>query len=219
MARLSDSSTSITNHAPLFIFDVGGVLIGLDRPAREALIGAPNDLAPDRVRRLAEANRAFRLGLIEEDDYIALVADLHAVDVDTLYAAEDAFLIGGDPAMAELLRRLRARHRVVAFSNTHAIHWRRVSSQLLGEDAFHACYLSHELGLEKPERESYEAVASREGVHPDNIVFIDDTLANVEAAKAAGWVNAIHHRSARETIAAIDALLAPGILNLSSKTE
>lgn len=192
----------------LFVFDIGGVLIGLDRPARDALLGASYSFASNATARVSELNAQFRLGKITEKAYVEHACEIHAVSAETLYQAEDAFLIAGDTSMMKLVVDLGKGHRTVAFSNTHAIHWRRVERELLAADAFHSFYLSHEMGLEKPDLVSYEAVAEREGYSPENIVFVDDTLTNVEAARSAGWGHCIHHQSSAETMAQIATILA-----------
>lgn len=43
------------------------------------------------------------------------------------------------------------------------------------------------LGVRKPMPEFYRLAAERTGVAPDEIVFIDDVAANIEAARAARW--------------------------------
>jgi putative hydrolase of the HAD superfamily len=192
----------------LCVFDIGGVVIGLDRPARDALLGGSHNALPEATSRLSELNAQFRLGQITEKAYVEQARAIHAVSAETLYQAEDAFLVAGDASMMKLVVDLGKSHRTIAFSNTHVIHWRRVARDLLAADAFHAFYLSHELGLEKPDLISYQAVAEREGYSPENIIFVDDTLANVEAARAAGWRHCIHHRSPAETIAQIATILA-----------
>jgi putative hydrolase of the HAD superfamily len=50
------------------------------------------------------------------------------------------------------------------------------------------------MGRRKPERAAFEAIASEIGVPLGGIVFFDDTLENVEGARAAG-LRAIHARS------------------------
>lgn len=192
----------------LFIFDIGGVIIGLDRPARNTVLGPSSNFAPHETARLSELNAHFRLGQITEKAYVEHACEIHAISAETLYQAEDAFLVAGDPSMTKLVMDLSKSYRTIAFSNTHAIHWRRVERDLLVADAFHAFYLSHEIGLEKPDLISYEAVAEREGYPPEKIVFVDDTLTNVEAARSAGWGHCIHHQSPAETIAQIATILA-----------
>ncbi len=204
----SEGSRQTSSSRFLFVFDIGGVLIGLDRSSREALLGATGGFAPEAPARLSELNAQFRLGKISEDVYVENACEIHAVSADTLYRAEDAFLIAGDPNMMKLVEHLGKSHRTIAFSNTHAIHWRRVERDLIAAEAFHSFYLSHEIGLEKPDVASYEAVATRESYPRENIVFVDDTLANVEAARSAGWGHCIHHQSSTETIAQIERILA-----------
>jgi putative hydrolase of the HAD superfamily len=67
---------------------------------------------------------------------------------------------------------------------------------------------SHEVGLAKPDPAIYDLTARRLGVEPHEIVFLDDALVNVEAARAAGW-HAVHHvdtaTSIRELEDVIDA--------------
>ena len=48
-------------------------------------------------------------------------------------------------------------------------------------------YLSHEIGLAKPSRESFLEVARQAGVEPSRAVFFDDVEANVLGARAAGF--------------------------------
>jgi 2-haloacid dehalogenase len=47
--------------------------------------------------------------------------------------------------------------------------------------------VSGEIGLIKPDREIYEVHARNFGLEPAASLFIDDSLKNVEAARAAGW--------------------------------
>lgn len=55
-------------------------------------------------------------------------------------------------------------------------------------ELFEVTFLSHELGLVKPDRELFDHVASVLGVAPGRAVFLDDNAANVVQATAAGFV-------------------------------
>jgi FMN phosphatase YigB (HAD superfamily) len=73
------------------------------------------------------------------------------------------------------------------FSNTNKEHW---DSEVLasgGRLALIEAHLSHELGAEKPDLESYQLVAARAGLPPESLLFFDDLPANVEGARRAGW--------------------------------
>jgi putative hydrolase of the HAD superfamily len=50
---------------------------------------------------------------------------------------------------------------------------------------------SAEIGAKKPERAFFERVVLRMEVAPDEILLIDDAVANINAAAAAGW-NTLH---------------------------
>jgi FMN phosphatase YigB (HAD superfamily) len=66
---------------------------------------------------------------------------------------------------------------------------------------------SHEVGLAKPEPAVYALTASRLGVRPDEVVFLDDVEVNVEAARAAGW-HAVLHEETERSIAEMDRIIA-----------
>lgn len=50
---------------------------------------------------------------------------------------------------------------------------------------------SAELGAGKPDPMFFNLAATRANVHSQEILLVDDNLANVDAAKTAGW-NALH---------------------------
>lgn len=54
-------------------------------------------------------------------------------------------------------------------------------------DRFDAIHYAAELGSGKPDPEFYAAIEARTGFAPDEIAFIDDKQANVDAALARGW--------------------------------
>jgi putative hydrolase of the HAD superfamily len=196
--------------AKRFIFDVGGVLVGLRPQLRRDLLHAvvdPDTLPPAERAELEAVNRDFRLGFMDEAPYVAAVTRLLRVSPDTLHRAECDFIVAGDPRMLALVAELRRNHRVVCLSNTQPTHWRHVIDNLLGAGFFDHEYVSHDLGLEKPDPAIYRLVAEREAVDPADIVFIDDTADNLPPAEALGWGTIIHHRSVDETLAKIAAII------------
>jgi putative hydrolase of the HAD superfamily len=64
-------------------------------------------------------------------------------------------------------------------------------TQLALKDHFDAIYYAADLGWAKPAPEFFRACEARSGFAPDEIFFIDDKAANVEAAQALGWHGAI----------------------------
>ncbi len=103
-----------------------------------------------------------------------------------------------DPAMIGLAAALKGRYRRFILSNTNAIHIEFIFSRFPFLHDFEGHIFSHEVGLEKPDPAIYAVTARKFGLTPARTVFIDDLLANIEAARAAGW-HGIHHRSATPT--------------------
>lgn len=72
---------------------------------------------------------------------------------------------------------------------------------------------SGDVQLIKPEPAIYEMLQSRYALEPDSVIFIDDMLYNVEAARTLGW-HAIHFTSAPQLRTALNVLLP--VANLAS---
>jgi HAD superfamily hydrolase (TIGR01509 family) len=93
-----------------------------------------------------------------------------------------------------LMRRLkRAGRPVYALSNFahEKFALARERHDFLGE--FDECVISGHVGVVKPDGRIYEILFKRVGRSPGELLFIDDSLANVRASEAAGMA-AIHYR-------------------------
>ena len=171
----------------LIVFDVGGVFVELNVEKRRTAFEAgglwSSTTAPSA--ELLQLNMQFRLGQMSEDDYLERASSLYGLTAEQVIEAERALLAGVFTGMVDYAWKLKSSHRVVCLSNTQAIHWRHIIETMLGADLFDACYLSHEMGMEKPGEEIYLAVQHREHVSPEQIVFIDDTLENIAQARLA----------------------------------
>jgi putative hydrolase of the HAD superfamily len=79
-----------------------------------------------------------------------------------------------------------------ALTNTNPTHqavWERLFPRVIA--TFKQVFVSSEMGLRKPERAAYTAVAERISVHPPRILFFDDAPENVAGAIAAGMQGVI----------------------------
>ena len=90
------------------------------------------------------------------------------------------------PAAIALLESLKHDYRIAALSNANELHT-PLHRQRFGRviDSF---YFSDEIGHVKPERAIYDHVINDLGVSPNRIAFFDDTVINVDIAKAAGII-------------------------------
>ena len=90
---------------------------------------------------------------------------------------------GPYPGALDLLDSLRDDYRLALLSNCNAVHWDRLTPFL---DRVDSAFSSHLIGLVKPDAAIFHYVADALGVSPDEIVFFDDSPANVDAARAVG---------------------------------
>ena len=91
-----------------------------------------------------------------------------------------------NPPMLELVAE-SPRPRIL-LSNTNEPHVTWIREQYPDVfPLFDECVLSHEVGMRKPEVAIYRRVEAITGRRPEEHVFVDDKLRNIEGARAAGW--------------------------------
>ena len=91
----------------------------------------------------------------------------------------------------QLLCQLRKEHRVYLLSNVGDMHWTHLVEDMAVkgyavDDCFDAVFPSFRTHVNKPDPRAYQNVLEAEGLEPSETVFFDDSLANVEAARALG---------------------------------
>jgi epoxide hydrolase-like predicted phosphatase len=202
-------------HAPLIravIFDVGGVLIQTaDRSALcrwEARLGLREGELAREVFSCPASWRAS-IGLATGADVwmeLACLYRLHANEVQEL--AQDVFAAEAvDEAMAAFVGLLRPRYKTALLSNA----WPEARNSLQERRGLGALtdtlILSCEERLMKPDTRLYHLAAERLGVAPEETLFVDDYLPNVEGAWDAG-MRAVHHTTREATLRELATLLS-----------
>lgn len=97
----------------------------------------------------------------------------------------------------ELLQQLRKNYRIYLLSNTNSIHFLHYTQEfyqnygLRMTDLFDQVFLSYEIGIHKPDEGIYTYTLQNAAIIPSDTVFIDDSLANIEAADRLG-ISGIH---------------------------
>jgi FMN phosphatase YigB (HAD superfamily) len=89
--------------------------------------------------------------------------------------------------------RLRPRYRLLLGSNTNELHARQFRRQFADTlRHFDALVLSHEIGVRKPAAAFFQHCTSLAGCAQEQCLFIDDSPANVEGARACGWQGLVY---------------------------
>lgn len=175
----------------VLLFDLGGVLVqwvgsqGLMEFAGERL-------SPESARRFWLESpwvRDFERGRCTPLEFArGVVAELDlAIPPEDFLQAFTSWDRGPFPGAVELLEDLRSRCTLACLSNNNVIHWTRLRDDYGFGKRFDRCFISHEIGLIKPDHEVFEYVRRALGVPPARVLFLDDNPECTEAAQRLGF--------------------------------
>lgn len=187
------------------VFDFGNVLFDLDIDGCysriEQLLTIPigKEVYNKSLRIVFEK---YERGEISDETLIWNFQQFNpSLDPRLFVEAWNSMLVGMQPDVFDMLTDLRKEYTVSLLSNINAFHARFIHRYLEKEYGvsdflqtyFDNYFYSHEIGMRKPEQRCYNHVmCSIKATLASDILFIDDNLENVNAAKALGW-NAKYH--------------------------
>ena len=204
-------------HRPAFewvLFDLGGVLVELDGVASLQRLAAIDDPA-ELWRRWLSCPwvRRFERGQCTTGEFVAgLIEEWRLPVSEEAFVAEfEAWPARLFDGALELVSAVAEGANTGCLSNSNALHWERLTSALGLGDVFEQRFLSHEIGLIKPDREIFDHVAAALGISPEGILFLDDNPINVAAAASAGFAAAVAAgvECARSVLLDVGVLLQP----------
>jgi 2-haloacid dehalogenase len=172
-------------------FDLGGVLIDwnprylyrrvfADEAAVDRFLG---EICTPAWNHRMDGGRQF-------SEAIAELSDAHpefAAEIAMWWSRWDEMLGAGFEDVVEIMRELkRAGVRVYALSNWSAETFPRARGHYPFLEEFDGLLVSGEAGVAKPDAAIFELFLERFGLEAARVVFLDDTPANVAAAREAG---------------------------------
>lgn len=188
------------------VFDLGGVLVGLDgRRSMAAFDALGCEAVSEYIRdhRTEDLFYRIELGLITTHEFCEEIRQMTRTTATDEQMVEAWNVLISEPT-AERLRALWALreegYRLFLLSNTNDMHWqhclpmfRRQSAEDAGRagvdaDAlpFERVFLSYEMHLAKPDTQIFSEVMRQAGLQASETLFIDDNEANVKAAASVG---------------------------------
>ncbi|UCH60878.1 MAG: HAD family phosphatase [Anaerolineales bacterium] len=186
------------------IFDLGGVIVRTENPEPRLRLAEELGLTNESLSQLifnSESAKNATLGKLTTEDHWQAVRSALALDPDQYQHVENEFW-GGDIVDMELvnyLRSLRGQYKTGLLSNA----WDDLRAMLFNEwkiaDAFDDVVISAEVGLAKPDPNIYLLAAERLGVLPQEAVFVDDFIENVQGARQVG-MQAVHFRAPQQAL-------------------
>lgn len=195
------------------IFDWGGVMEDNPSDAHVASWARRLALSPGTLAEILWGEPWYQLsrGEISEDAYLELVAEgLGFPDREAADRFTEEFYTDHrfNPRVAAAARALRDHYKVALLSNAWAGQGDAVRERF-GVDVetdFDVYVNSAHVGLRKPDPAIYHLALERLGVEPEQAVFLDDRLHNVDSAREVG-INAIQFVDPDTSLARLEALL------------
>ena len=195
--------TIMTKSIKNIVFDLGGVLVGLDG---QRSIEAFDRLGCEAVSQYIIDHRTedlfyrIELGLIDTHGFCEEIRQMTstAATDEEMVAAWNALLTELTPHRAQRILQLReAGYKLFLLSNTNDMHWQYCAHVLFPKEvleAFERVFLSYEMQLAKPDSRIFEQLLQETGIAADETLFIDDNLDNIKAAQALG-IHTYHNPS------------------------
>lgn len=182
------------NNTRNIIFDWGGVIINIDYNSTVEAFNkhqAKLDFADFYTKKNQRpVFDDFEKGVISPAKFRDAIrsefcATLSDEEIDTAWSA---MLLDTPPERIELLKELSKNHRIFLLSNTNLIHENRIVGKLntdLGFEffsLFEKVYLSHHIGMRKPNENIFEYVIQDNKLDKSETLFIDDSIQHIQGA-------------------------------------
>ena len=182
------------------LFDMGGVVIDIDFDLAIQSWARQSHLSIEEIRSRFSMDAAYErheraeIDASEYFEHLRNTLELEASD-EEISNGWNAIYVGEITRSTNGIAIARAQLPCYLFTNsnpTHQAAWMAMYPRVMAR--FDGIFVSSELGLRKPERAAFDAVAEAIGLPLSAILFFDDTLENVEGARSAGmW--AVHVQS------------------------
>jgi putative hydrolase of the HAD superfamily len=180
------------------IFDLGGVLIDIDFTKTKNAFIASGIHNFETYFQQSFSNPLFadlEKGLIAPVDFYEAFRKESGVHLPDQLIIDNWNALLGDfrKSGIQYVGELKKQYRVFLFSNTNIIHYEafmQLFNDQFGSERFHdyfeKAYYSHEIRLRKPDVDSFEFILRENNLLAAESLFVDDTIKNIEGAKAAG---------------------------------
>ena len=197
---------------PVFIFDLGKVLVDFDYTPAAKKIAARSTPTTAVLHSFLGASPLllqYESGQLSRRDFYEAIRDAIGFQGDLAeFGGFFADIFSELPAMIELHADLcRRGYRTYIFSNTNDLATEHVRRNFPFFAHFDGYILSYEVGGIKPHARIYEAMEAMCGRSGADLIYLDDRPENIAAGAARGW-RAILHETPEKTRAAVDKLIS-----------
>jgi epoxide hydrolase-like predicted phosphatase len=196
-------------------FDLGGVIVRTEFQAPRQQLAERLGLEYEDLNRIvfdSDSGQRASIGEISSEDHWVAVIQRFKRPASELITIRDEFFAGDivDRTLVEYIRSLRGKYKTGLISNA----WGDLRDFIVREkfdDAFDKMIISAEVGAVKPEAKIFQIALEQFGVSPNEAVFVDDFLINIEGCEKAG-IKGIHFKDPESALQQLKRLLSTGLL-------
>jgi len=180
------------------IFDLGNVLYDIDFKKMNAAFTSIGIEGIEKHFTLNKSHQLFldlEMGFVNEQAFYDGVRDLVNLPLsnEQIKFAWNALLVGFRKNSIDWIKQNNTKYPTFLYSNTNQIHHDYFIAEFENKIAnysfvslFETPYYSHEMGMRKPDPDSFTYILEQEGLLPAETLFIDDNEPNILAAASVG---------------------------------
>jgi len=178
------------------LFDLGGVLIDIDvqrsLDAFAKLMGENSMVTAEGLAggHTSELIDQYQIGAITSEEFVETIMSqcLPGTTRQQIEDAWNAMVVTMPKEKKQLLRELIQNGKnVYVLSNTNDIHIRFTLAKWPELKQAKKLFFSHEIGMSKPDPRCYQLVIRETGIQPEETMYVDDLLPNIEAGRKLGF--------------------------------
>jgi HAD superfamily hydrolase (TIGR01509 family) len=179
------------------IFDLGAVILNINYQNtidEFTKLGVNNAATFYSKKVQTNLFNQIETGMISSNEFLkALQKETKNANINQVEKAWNAMLLDLPEERIQLIEKLKKNnYSIYLLSNTNAIHIDAIKKQLGKRKWLAFCklfdkmYLSHELGLRKPDVKIFEYILNEQKLKAEEVFFIDDSPQHIASAKKIG---------------------------------
>ena len=184
-------------------FDIGGVLIDIHPERTYQYLSDSADVEVSMVKESFpwDAHDQYERGIMNNEDWFITYKE--SLPQPCCLKRSDFWnawklLLGEEKNTVNILEALNKQYSIWLLSNTNPKHIQdEIEKRYLFPSLVNGAVYSFDVGVRKPEKEIYEIAMQRADANPQECLFIDDLLENIQAAKQIG-IEGIHFISSEQ---------------------
>ncbi len=149
-----------------------------------------------RTGKYSELFHKLDLGEIEQEDFLKSLSKFSNVAEKEIVQHYDNTDVVAD-SVIELIEKLKKNYKIGLLSNAPSKYLRGILNKHCHNDLFDVVVISSEVRLIKPSAEAFHHILNKLKSKPEETVFVDDNIDNVQAAEKLGIIG-IHFENGQQ---------------------